>query len=56
MIVLVCALVGFLVWIITTNVPMPPGWSLALQIFALVMLLLWLIPHFVDLPNVLPRR
>jgi uncharacterized membrane protein YjjB (DUF3815 family) len=54
--VLVVALIGWLVYIITTKVDMPKGWATALQVFALVVLVLWLLSHFVVLPNVLPRR
>jgi hypothetical protein len=53
---LVVALIGFLVWIITNKVPMPSGWATALQVLALVVLVLWLLSQFVALPNVLPRR
>jgi hypothetical protein len=56
LLVLVVALVGWLVYIITTRVQMPAGWATALQVFALVVLVLWLLSHFVLLPNVLPRR
>jgi len=54
--VLVVALIGFLVYIITTKVPMPPGWARTLQVLALVVLVLWLLSHFLVVPNVLPRR
>jgi len=54
--ILVVALIGFLVYIITTKVPMPTGWATTLQVLALVVLVLWLLSHFVALPNVLPRR
>jgi len=53
--VLVIALIGFLVWLITSRVPMPPGWAVALQILALIVIILYLLTRFVDLPNVLPR-
>ena len=55
MLVLVIALVGFIVWAITTHIPMPPVWATALQIIALVALLLFLLTRFVALPNLLPR-
>jgi len=54
--VLVVALVGFLVYVITTKVPMPPGWATTIQVLALIVLVLWLLSHFVNLPNVLPGR
>lgn len=55
--VLVVALIGFLVWLITTKVPMPPYWATAIQILALILIVLWLLGHFAgSVPNVLPRR
>lgn len=53
--VLVVALIGFLVYIITTKVPMPPYWAGVLQLLALILLILWVLSHFVRLPNVLTR-
>jgi hypothetical protein len=55
MLVCVLALVGFLVYVITTQVPMPPGWAKAIQVLALLVILLFLLTRFVNLPNVLPR-
>lgn len=54
LLVLVLALVGFLVYVITTKVPMPPGWAAAIQVLALIVILLYIITRFVRLPNVLP--
>ena len=58
LILLVCvvALVGFLVYVITTQVPMPPGWAKAIQVLALIVIVLFLLTRFVNLPNVLPGR
>ena len=53
--VLVIALIGFIVWIITTKVPMPPMWATAIQILALIVIVLYIITRFFNLPNVLPR-
>jgi hypothetical protein len=53
--VLVLALIGFLVYIITTRIPMPPGWAVAIQILALIVIVLYIIQRFAGLPNVLPR-
>jgi len=53
--VLVVALIGFLVWVITTKVPMPPGWAMAIQVLALVVIILYILTRFVSLPNVLTR-
>ena len=53
--VLIVALIGFLVYIITTKIPMPPGWATALQVVALIVIVLYLLSHFVALPNVIRR-
>ena len=57
LIVLVVALcvIGLVVWLLTTKLPMPPGWASAIQIVALVIVVLWVLSHFLNLPNVLPR-
>ena len=52
--VLVVALVGLLIYIITTQVPMPAGWANALQVLALVVIMLFVLTRFVNLPNVMP--
>lgn len=52
---LLLALIGFVVYIITTKIPMPPYWATALQLLALLVILLYLVSRFVNLPNVLPR-
>jgi len=54
--VLVVALIGFLVYIITTKVQMPPGWAATLQLLALILLVLYVLSHFIHLPNVLTPR
>lgn len=53
LVVAVC-LVGFLIYVVTENVPMPPGWKKAIQVGALVVLVLYLLTRIVSLPNVLP--
>jgi hypothetical protein len=53
--ILVAALIGFVVWIITTKVPMPPVWATAIQVLALIVIVLWALNHIVHIPNVLPR-
>lgn len=54
LLVLVIALIGFLVYLITTKIPMPPYWAGAIQILALLVIILYLITRFTHLPNVLP--
>lgn len=53
--VLVIVLIGFLIWILTTKVPLPPGWATAIQVLALIVILLYIVTRFVHLPNVLPH-
>lgn len=53
--VLVVALIGFLIYLITTKIPMPPVWATAIQIFALIVIILFILTRFINLPNVLPR-
>jgi hypothetical protein len=43
------------VWAITTQIPMPPMWARALQVFALIVIVLYIISRFLHLPNVLPH-
>lgn len=54
MLVLVFVIIGFLVWLLTTRVPMPPSWALAIQVVCLIVILLYLLRRFAALPNVLP--
>jgi len=51
--VLVLALVGCLVWLLTTKIPMPPFWATAIQVLALILVLLYVITRYIPLPNVL---
>ena len=51
--VLVCCLIGFLVWLLTTYIPMPPRWAQFIQVVALIVLVLYIITRLFNLPNVL---
>src|SRR6187402_1255321 len=51
--VLVVALVGFIIWVITTYIPMPPHWATAIHVISLIVLLLFILSRFVAIPNVL---
>jgi alpha-D-ribose 1-methylphosphonate 5-phosphate C-P lyase len=54
LLVLVLAIVGWAVWLITTKIPMPPGWATGLQILALLILVLFLLQRLgTRLPNLL---
>jgi hypothetical protein len=56
LLVLVIVLIGFLVWLLTSKVPMPPYWAQVIQIGSLIAIVLYLILRFGGiLPNVLPR-
>lgn len=55
LLIVVCVVIGFIVWVLTTQVPMPPVWAKAIQVLALVVLVLYILTRFVNLPNVLPR-
>lgn len=55
LLIVVCVIMGFIVWVLTTKVPMPPVWATAIQALALIVLLLYVLTRFVNLPNVLPR-
>jgi hypothetical protein len=54
MLILVLCLIGFLVWLLTTQIPMPPAWARAIQILALVVIVVYVITRLVHVPNVLP--
>lgn len=53
MLVVVLVVIGFLVWLLTTYVPMPAPWARAIQVLVLVVLILWFLTHVFHLPNVL---
>lgn len=52
-IVLALVLIGFIVWLLTTQVPMPPLWARSIQLIALIVMLLFLLTRLVHVPNVL---
>ena len=55
MLVLVLVVIGFLVWLLTTKIAMPPAWATTIQVLVIVVLVFYLLTRVVDLPNVLPR-
>jgi len=55
LLVLVCVVIGFVVWLLTTRVPMPPGYAVAIQMIVLVILVFYVLTRLVNLPNVLTR-
>ena len=56
LLVLVLVVIGFVVWLLTTQIPMPPTWAKAIQLLALLVIILYLVTRFLNLPNVLPGR
>lgn len=55
LLVVVFVAIGFLVWLLTTKVPMPAGWATTIQVGTLIVVILYVITRFIHLPNVLPR-
>ena len=54
MLVLVLAFVGFIIYLITTKIPMDPMFRLAIQIVVLVAIILYLLRRFgAGIPNLL---
>ena len=53
MLVLVLAVIGFIVWLITSRIPMDPTLRMAIQVLALIVMLLYVLRRFAVLPNVL---
>ena len=51
--VLIVAVVGFIIFAITTYIPMPPHWATVIHVVSLILLLLFLLSRFVAIPNVL---
>jgi hypothetical protein len=53
LLILVLSIVGCLVWVITTKIPMDPTFRLIIQILALILVVLYLLRRFGGLPNLL---
>jgi len=53
LLVIVIAVVGFIIWAITTYIPMPPHWATAIHVLSLIALLLYILTRFIAIPNVL---
>lgn len=51
--VLVLCLIGFVIWVLTTRIPMPPYWAQTIQVVAVIVLVLYLVTRLFPLPNVL---
>lgn len=52
LVVTVC-LIGFVIWLLTTRIPMPPYWAQTIQVVAAVALVLYLLSRLFAIPNVL---
>ena len=54
MLVLVLAIIGFVIWLITTKIPMDPLFRNIIYIVVLIVLVLWLLRRFGgSIPNVM---
>jgi hypothetical protein len=54
LLVLVLALVGCVVWLIMTHIPMPPHWATVIQVGALIVVILYVVSRVGGgLPNLL---
>jgi hypothetical protein len=54
LLVLVLAIIGFLVWLITTKIPMDPIVKMAIQILVIVVMILFVLRQLgVAIPNVM---
>jgi hypothetical protein len=51
--VLVLCLIGFVIYMLTTKIPMPPFWAQTIQVVAIIVLVLYLITRLFTIPNVL---
>jgi hypothetical protein len=45
-VVLVLAIVGFVVWLITSKIPMDPTFKLVIYVVVVIVLVLWLMNQF----------
>ena len=52
--VLVVSIIGFLVWLITSKIPMDPTIKMVIQVAAVIIIILYILTRFVNLPNVMP--
>jgi len=53
LLVVMIALLGLVVWLVTTRIPMPPGWAVTIQVLALAFVVLYVITRYLAVPNVL---
>jgi len=53
MLVLVVSIIGFLVWLITTKIPMDPTVRMVIQIAAVIIIVLYILTRLMHIPNVM---
>jgi hypothetical protein len=53
LLVLFLCILGAVVWLLTTKIPMDPTWRVVIQVVALILILLYLLRRFGGVPNVL---
>jgi len=49
--ILFLALIGFLVYLVTTYIPMPEPFKLAIIVIVVIVMILWLLGNVVPLPH-----
>jgi hypothetical protein len=53
MLVLVVSVIGFLVWLITTKIPMDSTVRMVIQIAAVIIIVLYILTRLMNIPNVI---
>ena len=53
LLVLFLCILGAVIWLLTTKIPMDPVWRTVIQVVALILILLYLLRRFGGIPNVL---
>ena len=55
LLVLAFVLIGYLTWLLTTKVPMPPNYPTAIQLIVLIFMVLYVVTRVFSIPNVLGK-
>lgn len=56
LLVLAFVLIGYVTYLLTTKIPMPPNYPGAIQLIVLIFMILYVITRVFTLPNVLGGR
>jgi len=55
LLVLAFVLIGYLTWLLTTKIPMPPNYPGAIQLIVLIFMVLYVVTRVFSIPNVLGK-